>query len=186
MPEPTPAIFLDRDGVIDVDRDDYVKSWEEFRFADNALEGLRILAELPLPILVVTNQSPVGREIITRARLDDIHEQMLGVIRAHGGRVDRIYVCPHTPWSGCSCRKPGPGLLLQAQAELGLDLARSWLIGDRASDIQAGKAAGVRTILLAASGMDHCGASPDHVARDLAEAAHWLRRRLVPLEGLGS
>jgi histidinol-phosphate phosphatase family protein len=143
------AVFLDRDGVINVNRDDHVKSWEELVFLPGALEGLQSLAVLPVLVIIVTNQSVVGRGIITQAQLNDIHARMLQVIQAHGGRIDRIYACPHAPWEDCACRKPKPRLLLHAQRDLGLDLSRSFLIGDRPADIEAGQAAGVRTILVA-------------------------------------
>jgi len=169
------AVFLDRDGVINVNRDDHVKSWDEFVWAPGALEGLRLLASLPVRAVIVTNQSVVGRSIITRAQLDDIHRRMLEAIGAEGGRIDGIYVCPHTPWDGCSCRKPKPGLLLQAQEELGLDTARSFMIGDRAPDVEAGRAVGACTILIGRAGIPTPeGPEPDHIATSLLGAVEWL------------
>lgn len=173
------AVFLDRDGVINVDRGDYVKSWREFEFLPRVLEAFKLLATLPVRLVVVTNQSVVGRGIIPRAVLDDIHARMLHMISAAGGRVDRIYVCPHAPWDNCDCRKPKPGLLLQAQRELGIDMPRSYLVGDRDVDIQAGRAAGVKTILVSSA---RCGPDVpdvDYVADSLYDAALWLSKRIV-------
>lgn len=103
----------------------------------DALPALGRMAALPWPIVVVTNQSVVGRGIIELQTLVDIHRRMLGEIEAAGGRIDAIYVCPHRPEEGCLCRKPQPGLLLQAAAELNLNLSQSILIGDSYSDILA-------------------------------------------------
>jgi histidinol-phosphate phosphatase family protein len=168
------AVFLDRDGVINVQRDDHVKSWEEFRFLPTALEGLRSLAEAPVPIFIVTNQSVVGRGITARAELEDIHSRMCDAIRAHGGRIDRVYVCPHAPWDDCSCRKPKPGLLLQAQEDFGVDLRRSVLVGDSPADVQAGRAVGARTALIAPAG-EAPDLPFDHRANDLLGAVLWIR-----------
>ena len=136
------AVFLDRDGVINVNRDDYVKSWAEFQFLPGALEALNNLAKSPLKIIIITNQSAVGRSILTLNQLAQIHTQMTQVIKARGGRVDHIFFCPHHPKDGCSCRKPEPGMLYQAAHAFNLDLSRSFLVGDAMSDIQAGLRAG--------------------------------------------
>lgn len=142
------AIFLDRDGVINQNRDDYVKSWQEFIFLPGSLEGLRKLADFPGPILVITNQSAIGRGIVTADVVDEIHARMLAEIRAHGGRIDEIFVCPHHPQENCLCRKPKPGLLLQAQTRWNIDLSRSWLVGDSATDIQAAHSVNCRPFLV--------------------------------------
>jgi D-glycero-D-manno-heptose 1,7-bisphosphate phosphatase len=169
------AVFLDRDGVINVNRDDHVKSWDEFVWAPGALEGLRLLASLPIRVVVVTNQSVVGRGIISHAQLDDIHRRMLEAVGAEGGRIDGIYVCPHAPWEDCSCRKPKPGLLLQAARELAVDLSRSFMIGDRAADIETGRAVGACTVLIDRAGIPTPeGLEPDHIATSLLGAVEWL------------
>lgn len=150
-----PAIFIDRDGVINENPPHYVKSWQEFHFLPGALEALRLLAGCPWPILIISNQSPVGRGLITRAQLDDIHQRMLIRIRRAGGRIDGMYICPHRPDEGCACRKPAPGLIYQAAAEMGLDLAASLMIGDSLSDVQTARAAGVLPVLLRNGGFPH-------------------------------
>ncbi len=142
------AVFLDRDGVINHNRPDYVKAWEEFEFLPGALRALTRLAKSPFRIVVVTNQSAVGRGLVSKRSIRDIHERMQLEIRRVGGRLDAIYYCPHNPADSCECRKPRPGLLLKAAGEFSLDLKASWFIGDQAADVQAALAASVRPILL--------------------------------------
>src|SRR5262245_42634607 len=127
------AIFLDRDGVICENRSDHVKSWAEFKFLPGAKNGLATLSRLGLPIIVVTNQAVIGRGIISADVVEDIHQRMLAEITAWGGRIDRVIYCPHRPEDECLCRKPKPGMLLQAAQELNLDLSQSYLVGDAAS-----------------------------------------------------
>lgn len=142
------ALFLDRDGVINENRPDYVTKPEQFRFLPGALDALVALAASSFRVVVVTNQSAVGRGYMTAGTLDDIHGRMLDRVRAAGGRIDAIYACPHRPAEGCVCRKPGSELLDRAARQLGIDLPASLLIGDAASDVQAALAAGCRPILV--------------------------------------
>ncbi len=142
------AIFIDRDGVICHNRTDHVKSWAEFAFLPTALAALESLAAIPLPIVVITNQAAINRGIVSAETVDAIHAQMRQVIHDAGGRIDRIMVCPHRPDEQCSCRKPQPGLLLQAAQELQLDLVGSYLIGDALTDIAAGQTVGCRCFLV--------------------------------------
>ncbi len=176
-----PAIFLDRDGVIIENRNDYVKSWGEVRFLPTAFEALRRLARSAYAVVLVTNQSVVGRGIITLEQAVEINECILDEIRNQGGRIDAGYLCPHHPQDGCSCRKPEPGMLVHAAAQLDLDLAHSFMVGDAASDIQAAHAVGARGILvlsgrgvhqaplLTARGLQDCP-----VMADLAAAAEYI------------
>jgi histidinol-phosphate phosphatase family protein len=171
---PSPAVFLDRDGVINRDRADFVKSWEEFEFLPHSLDALAALARTPYKIVVVSNQSGVGRGLLSEATLQHMHAQMLARIRESGGRIDAIYYCPHAPDAGCDCRKPSPGLFLQAARDMNLDLASSWSIGDSHRDAQAAHRAGVRSILIDRSLPDPT-AVPDppldfHRATDLPAA----------------
>lgn len=142
------AIFLDRDGVICENRADYVKSWAEFEFLPQAKESLARLSDLNLPIIIVTNQSAIGRDIIPAEVVEDIHRRMMVEITAHGGRIDRIIYCPSHPNQNDPCRKPEPGMLLQAAQELNLDLTRSYMVGDAVSDLLAGQRVGCRTFLV--------------------------------------
>jgi D-glycero-D-manno-heptose 1,7-bisphosphate phosphatase len=142
------AVFVDRDGVICRNRKDHVKSWEEFVFLPGALDALARLSSSELSVVVITNQAVINRHMVTVPVLEEIHARMVQAIRAAGGRVDRVAYCPHRPEEQCDCRQPRPGLLLGTAEELGLDLARSYLIGDAATDIQAGRAVGCRGYLV--------------------------------------
>jgi D-glycero-D-manno-heptose 1,7-bisphosphate phosphatase len=142
------AIFIDRDGVICHNRDDHVKSWEEFAFLPGAPEALARLARLDLYIIVTTNQAIINRHIVPVEVVEDIHARMVQAIKAAGGRIDRVMYCPHRPEEHCVCRKPQPGLLLRAAKELRLDLSSSYLIGDAEADMQAGRAVACRRYLV--------------------------------------
>jgi D-glycero-D-manno-heptose 1,7-bisphosphate phosphatase len=142
------AVFLDRDGVINENRDDYVKCWDEVHFLPGVFAALARLARAPFRIVLVTNQSPIGRGILTRQEVEAINRRLVAEVSVHGGRVDGVYTCPHHPDEGCDCRKPRPGLLLQAARDLDLDLSRSYLVGDAASDVEAALAAGCSPIFV--------------------------------------
>lgn len=142
------AIFLDRDGVINQNRIDHVKSWDDFEFVPGALESIRGLTETGLPIFVVTNQAIINRGHITVETLDDIHDRMLKAIRGAGGEITKVYYCPHDNHEKCGCRKPEAGMLLQAAEEFGLDLTRSFIVGDAWTDVAAGQAVGAQGILV--------------------------------------
>ncbi|OQY23386.1 MAG: D-glycero-beta-D-manno-heptose-1,7-bisphosphate 7-phosphatase [Chloroflexi bacterium] len=142
------AVFIDRDGVICRNRDDYVKSWEEFVFLPGALEALAQLARTDLYIVIVTNQSPINRGIVSAETVEEINSRMVLAIEAAGGRVDRVMYCPHRPDEHCACRKPQAGMLLLAAKDFGLDLSHSYLIGDAETDMQAGRAVGCRRYLV--------------------------------------
>ncbi len=143
-----PAVFLDRDGVINRNRPDHVKAWEEFEFLPDSFTALRELADLDLPVVVVTNQSVIGRGIARGETVDQINSSMVERVRAAGGRIDRVYYCPHRPDEGCDCRKPAPGLLLRAAEDLGLDLRLSFLVGDGANDVEAALRVGCTPLLV--------------------------------------
>ena len=146
------GIFLDRDGVIIENRADYVRSWEDVEFLPGALKALAKLASTPYKIVVVTNQSAVGRGIITFDEAERINNQILRVIRQSGGRIDASYMCPHAPEEACGCRKPKPGMLLRAASELQIDLENSYMVGDALTDIQAGRRAGIQNNYLVLTG----------------------------------
>lgn len=175
------AIFLDRDGVINRRRLDHVKSWAEFEFLPEALEGLREINRMRAPVVMVTNQSAVGRGLLSEADLGVIHKRMLSEISAAGGRIDAIYTCLHAPSDGCDCRKPAPGLLYRATAELGLRIESSVMIGDSVSDVQAARAAGCTPVLLA-DDLIHGAASDVPTARDLRCAAGLVATLLERLQ----
>ena len=143
-----PAIFLDRDGVIVENRADYVKSIAEVQILPGALAALAQAARLDARIVVVTNQSAVGRGLLSEAGLLAINAYVHAAILAAGGRIDGWYFCPHHPAAGCDCRKPKPGMLLSAATDLHIDLPASVMVGDAVSDLLAGHAAGTQAILV--------------------------------------
>lgn len=175
------AVFLDRDGVINENRADYVKSWEEFVFLPNVFEPLRQLAQNGLLTIVVTSQSAINRGLVSRETVGTIHRQMCEVVSRNGGRIDAVLTCPHRPDENCRCRKPEPDLLLQAAERFDLDLPQSYLIGDALCDIAAGLAVGCRPILvLTGRGREDIarlraqGYDGYRVAADLEEATKWI------------
>ena len=176
-----PAIFLDRDGVIIRNRADYVKAWDEVVLLPGALSALRHLSATGYAIVIVTNQSPINRGITTETAVGDLHRRLVARIEAAGGRIDGIFYCPHTPEEACRCRKPEPGLLLEAAEALGLDVKSSWLVGDARTDIQAALNAGCRPIfVLTGRGDEQLPALSAEeraaciVLRDLRKAVHWI------------
>lgn len=169
------AAFLDRDGVINLDRE-YVYRREDFVIVPGALEGARELHRLGFMLIVVTNQSGIGRGLYTEAQFHELTDWMRSEFAAAGAPLEGVYYCPHHPIEAndayrmdCECRKPAPGMLLRAAQERALDLTASALFGDRASDLEAARAAGVpRRILLATDGRG----TPASVAEGLATARH--------------
>ncbi len=178
-----PAVFLDRDGVIGENRDDYVKSWDEFAFLPGVFAPLRRLAQSPFAVVVISNQSVVGRGLTPAAAVEEIHRRMVAEIALQGGRVDGLYYCPHRPDEGCDCRKPLPGLLWRAAAQLELDLPRSFMIGDARSDVEAALNAGCQPVLvLTGRGREQLADLPPDVRSrcpvlpDLAAAVDYVLR----------
>jgi D-glycero-D-manno-heptose 1,7-bisphosphate phosphatase len=147
-----PSIFLDRDGVLIENRPNYVRDWSQVKIIPEAINALSLGPLKKYKVVIVTNQSVIGRGLILLETAQEINQRLLNLIRDHGGQIDGIYMCPHKPEDDCSCRKPLPGLLLQAAKDLSLDLQRSWMIGDAWSDIQAGEAAGLRGAILLKTG----------------------------------
>jgi D-glycero-D-manno-heptose 1,7-bisphosphate phosphatase len=142
------VLFLDRDGVINEDRGDYVKSWQEFKFIKGVRPALKIIKEAQIPVVIITNQSIIGRDMVSEPELTAIHGRMRAGIKKGGGEILNIYYCPHRPEDRCRCRKPRIGLLKQAAREFDLDLKECLFVGDSLKDLQAGKRAGCKTILV--------------------------------------
>lgn len=147
------AVFFDRDGVLNVDVS-YLYKIEDLRWVDGAREALAYLTEQGYKIFVVTNQSGIARGYYTIEEMNKLHEHMMAEIAAYGGKVEKIYYCPHHKEGklqefaiDCDCRKPKPGMLLQAFAEYELDKAACFLIGDSPRDVEAAEAAGIRGYL---------------------------------------
>lgn len=177
------AVFLDRDGVINENRKDYVKTWDEFVFLPGSLEALKALACADFLLVVVTNQSAIHRGLVSRDTVEEINSRMVKQSEDYGARIDGVYYCPHAPNENCNCRKPLPGLFLRAAEEMQINLERSYCVGDKITDINAGKAAGCRNILvLTGEGQDQIlDATDDYiVARDLQHAVKIILNDPVP------
>lgn len=185
---PITTVFIDRDGVINQDSPDYIKTVDEFHFLPRSPEAFALLKAHGLSAMVITNQSIIGRGWVTRETLSAIFDKMTAGIEAAGGSVDGIFFCPHTPDDGCACRKPKPGLIHDACNTHGIDPASSVMIGDSAKDVLCGKAAGCAATVLVRTGnpdkalaaLDAEGQRPDHVADTLFDAVRWV------LDTLGS
>jgi D-glycero-D-manno-heptose 1,7-bisphosphate phosphatase len=147
-----PAVFLDRDGVLIENRSDYVRDWSHVSIFSDTSAALSTLQRAGYKIVIVTNQSAVGRGLISRETAEEINRMLVEYLRRDGAQIDAVYMCPHQPQDGCDCRKPKPGLLLQAADELSLDLKQSWLIGDAWTDLLAGRAADVHGSILVKTG----------------------------------
>jgi D-glycero-D-manno-heptose 1,7-bisphosphate phosphatase len=143
------AVFLDRDGVINRRiHDGYVTRLSEFEFLPDAIPGIRALAKLARPIIVISNQAGVAKGLISLHALEQITEWFVGQITAGGGRIDAVYYCPHAPAETCQCRKPKAGLFLQAAGDYGIELGESVMIGDSPTDAEAATSIGVRAMLI--------------------------------------
>lgn len=177
------AVFLDRDGTINVDKG-YVHRIEDFAFIPGAPEAIRLLGEAGFLVIVVTNQSGVGRGYYSLEAVHALHRHMDAELKKFGASVDAYYICPHLPQSAhgpderaCNCRKPLPGMLLQAADRFSLCMPSSWMIGDKLTDVEAGLQAGCRSILIATGyGCDESAGLPVGVpyCSDLLAAARLL------------
>jgi D-glycero-D-manno-heptose 1,7-bisphosphate phosphatase len=141
-----PAVFLDRDGTL-VEDVGYPRDPEAVRLLEGAPEALVALRRAGFALVVVSNQSGIGRGLVTEEEAEAVHERFVRELRAHGVELDDVRYCPHAPEDACTCRKPEAGLLRESARELGLDLDRSFMVGDKPSDVAAGRAAGCRTVL---------------------------------------
>lgn len=188
-----PAIFLDRDGVV-IEDTHYLASPSQVRFVPGSADAIAALNRAGWPVVVVTNQAGVGRGLFPLDAVHAVHQHIAEQLAGYGARIEAFYFCPHHPAAevpeyrtACGCRKPQPGMLRQAAAELGLDLANSWMIGDRESDLAAGAAAGTRTILVRTgygagtdiTSLDRTELQLELVASNLADAVRkcgWAER----------
>ena len=139
-----PAIFLDRDGTLNESLG-YVNHRDRFRPYPFAVDTVRLIRDEGFLAVLVTNQSGVGRGFYPAELVEEIHGGFQATLEEAGTGFDGIYYCPHKPGDNCACRKPKPGMLLQAQGELDIDLSQSWMVGDTIADMQAGWTAGTRS-----------------------------------------
>lgn len=171
----TTAIFIDRDGVL-VEDTGYAHKIEDFKFVPNAIEGLKLLKNYKL--FIITNQSGIGRGFYKLEDFLNYNNRVLKEIQKHRIKIEKTYYCPHKPEDNCECRKPKIKLLKVAEKEFKLNLKKSFVIGDRKSDIELGKNAGCRSILvLTGNGLNAKNeVKPDYFAKDLLDAAKWILR----------
>ncbi len=172
-------VFLDRDGVINEDSPEYIKRPEEFLFIEKSPEAIALLNRFGWEVIVITNQSMIGRNISTLEELFAIFRKMNQGVEKAGGKIRDIFFCPHAPDQGCACRKPLPGMILAAAGMYDIDLASSCMVGDSAKDILTGKHAGCGNTGLVLTGngktaLAELGSgnhAPDHVAENLWDMA---------------
>ena len=142
------TVFLDRDGVINKERSDYIKSISELEIFPNVAKNIELLKNDGFLVVVITNQSAINTGIITHKTVAQIHDSIQNYLKTNGTSVDGFFYCPHKPNENCNCRKPKPGLLHQAILELNIDPKSSWMIGDNNSDIDAATSIGCKAIKL--------------------------------------
>ena len=142
------TLFLDRDGVINEESPDFIRSPADWKPLPGSLEAIARARQAGFRIIVISNQSGIARGLLDIADLNAIHHRLIDDLAHFGGRIDAFFFCPHGPQDDCSCRKPKAGLLLNAQERLGIDLAKTPFIGDRISDLAAAKRAGAKPVLV--------------------------------------
>jgi histidinol-phosphate phosphatase family protein len=175
------AVFLDRDGTLNEDREDYVKTLAEFRLFDFTPKALTLFSKMNYKIILISNQSAIGRRLTNLETVDAIHAKIQALAERHNSHIDGIYICPHLPEENCDCRKPKTGNLEKAIQEHQIDPRRSFFIGDARKDIETGQAAGCRTIFVrtgiqspSREIIDSWESKPDYIAGNIYEAAQLI------------
>lgn len=165
-------VILDRDGTVVIDRH-YLDDPAQLCFLPGAVDGLRVLSDGGHRIILVTNQSGVGRGRFTLERMQQVNQRLIEMVASAGARIDAIYSCPHDPAADCPCRKPKPGLVLEAAREFGFEPAHCIVIGDKSTDVELGRRVGATTMLVSKDGLAADGGwvEPDYVIPDLPAAA---------------
>jgi D,D-heptose 1,7-bisphosphate phosphatase len=174
--------FLDRDGTIIEDKD-FIKTPDEIEFLQGSIEAIKILRKLDYKIIVISNQSGIGRGILTEEMVEKVNESFLERLKKENAEIDGLYFCPHSPEDNCDCRKPETGLIKRAMAEHKLDLKDAVVIGDKLSDVELGKKLRAKTVLvLTGYGKKEAEKAkvsqllPDFIANDLLDAVSWLKK----------
>lgn len=175
-----PAVFLDRDGVLNARKLNLVRTLDELRILPGVGRAVASFTEAGYAVVLATNQEFVGHGYIKRADHDAIMDAIVDACQEEGGKVVGVYACMHPKTVDCHDRKPKPGMLTDAARDLGLDLARSFMVGDNRKDMKAGRAAGATTVLVDPrfrTWVQRAERYADHVCRDLLEAADWILDR---------
>ncbi|MGE5844690.1 MAG: D-glycero-alpha-D-manno-heptose-1,7-bisphosphate 7-phosphatase [Syntrophaceae bacterium] len=182
MAEKCSAVFMDRDGTIN-EEVSFLNRMEQLKLYPQSGEAIRLINAAGMKAVVVSNQSGVARGYFTEDFVRSVHDRINELLGAEGARIDGFYVCPHHPIHGqgiykqdCDCRKPKPGMLLQAAREMNIDLTRSYMVGDMLRDVQTGKNAGAKGILVCTGyGVNIVRTDmPAYVAGDILEAVQWI------------
>lgn len=173
-------LALDRDGTIVVDKD-YLDDPGKLEFLPGAAEALAKLEQRKMRVVVVTNQSGVGRGRFSLQRLDEIHARLIEMVATAGGRIERIYACTHTPLDVCRCRKPEPELLLRAASDLGCRVTSAIVVGDKTSDVELGRRVGARTVLIS---NDASFADADFTVASLLDIVRLLEEGKLATQGI--
>ncbi|RKS85705.1 D-alpha,beta-D-heptose 1,7-bisphosphate phosphatase [Orbus hercynius] len=171
-----PAIFLDRDGTINIDYN-YVHKIDDFHFIDGVIDAMLELKKMGYLLVITTNQSGIARGIFSQQQFDTLTEWMDWSLLDRGVELDGVYYCPHDPHhSDCACRKPKSGMILMAKEELDIDIANSYMVGDRVSDLLSGKNAGVKKTVLVKTG--------DALTPEAQAQADWIIDSLADLPNM--
>ncbi len=164
------AVFLDRDGTINVNNPEYVHKINDFKFVPGAISALKKLSKTNYKIIIATNQSGISRGYFREDNLRQLHKWMISELNKRGVRIDKIYYCPHGPNDNCSCRKPKPGMFFQAAKDFSINLSKSWLIGDEQRDVIVGREANIKTIKIGTSMPKKLKIEPNYYAKNILEA----------------
>ncbi len=186
------AVFLDRDGTVNVEKD-YLSSPDQLQLIPRTADAIRALNAFGTRVFVITNQSGVARGYFTEGAVKQVHEALKEMLQKEGARVDDFFYCPHFPGSSdrrydkdCDCRKPKPGMLRQAELKYPIDLRRSFVIGDRCIDVATGKAVGAGTVMVStgygAHEIQSCRNEPDYFAKDLRDGVQYITDRILAQE----
>ena len=179
------TVFVDRDGPICFDKH-YLSDPNGLELIPTVADGIKRLNDAKLPVIVVTNQSGVRRGYFTEETLKTVHDRLRQILASHGAKIDDIFYCPHRPDEGCKCRKPAPGMLIQAKDKHGFDLTESFVIGDRMMDVGMAHAVGAKGILVPEPGDQYniekeireSTTKPDFRADAFMQAVDWILERL--------
>jgi D-glycero-D-manno-heptose 1,7-bisphosphate phosphatase len=174
------GVFFDRDGTIN-EEVGYLDDPDRLRLIPGAAEAIRLLNEADILAIVISNQAGIGRGYFSATTVEAIHERLVEQLGRRNAYLDAIYYCPHHPSEGCDCRKPKTGMLMQAAREHGIDMQRAFMVGDKVSDLAAGRQVGCRTVLVltgygerAQETLNRTNSPPDHISTDLRDAVKWI------------
>jgi len=181
------AVFIDRDGVINKDpggwtKHSYVTKWREFEFLPRALEALKKLNNKGIKAILISNQAGVNKGYFSKKELDEVTAKMLLEIRRNNGNIEDVYYCVHKEEDNCNCRKPKTGLLEKASGQYGIELNKTYFIGDSEVDVIAGRRAGCKTIFVLSGKtsrleMEKWREKPDYIFKDLMDAVDWMLKK---------